>query len=265
MALANLRVELSQTFWVGSQFIQSLCFQAPAKFVYLCVFLSTADPFSRAQRWQSCSANGSSVWITHEGKASWQLFSIPCKALCPLLYPRFKCSLEVCRCLFRGMDDPWPPKQHMTAVSEKWAKAPKWSSQRWSWNFKLHMQTNRNCWRHCSFFFHSMHTHSQSAASLQTCIFSFRRPTPLSRPGHQSAFPPGRRCDRGAVRASQLEALMLSRSDRVTGRNVPNKQPVILLCPFSYNPLSNQSADGVGKCTDTQTWRHTSNMHPTHT
>lgn len=79
------------------------------------------------------------------------------------------------------------------------------------------------------------------------CCYPPTSPAPLACPGHQSAFPPRFRCDRGAVRASQSEALMLSQSDRATGGNAPNKQPVILPCPFTYSSLSNQSADRVGK------------------
>lgn len=70
---------------------------------------------------------------------------------------------------------------------------------------------------------------------------------PLACPDHQSAFLPRCRCDRGAVRASQSEALKLSQSDRATGGNVPNKQSVILPCLFTYSSLSNQSADRVKK------------------
>lgn len=74
---------------------------------------------------------------------------------------------------------------------------------------------------------------------------------------HQSAFPPHCWCDRGAVRASQSQALMLSQSDRAAGGNAPNKQPVILPCPFTYSSLSNQSADRVGKSTDILKHAHT--------
>lgn len=79
------------------------------------------------------------------------------------------------------------------------------------------------------------------------CCYPRTSPAPLACPGHQSAFAR----DRGAVRASQSEALTLSQSDRATGRNVPNKQPVILPCPFTYSSLSKQSADRVGKSTGT--------------
>ena len=68
------------------------------------------------------------------------------------------------------------------------------------------------------------------------CFFAHSptSPTPLARPGHQSAFPPRRRCDRGAVRASQSAAVMLSRSDRATGgkrakQTASNIRPVLSL------------------------------------
>lgn len=77
-------------------------------------------------------------------------------------------------------------------------------------------------------------------------------------------FAPCCRCDRGAVRASQSAAVMLSQSDRATGGNAANKQPVILPCPFTSSSLSKQSADRVGKSTDSLKHVHTQACTRTH-
>lgn len=73
--------------------------------------------------------------------------------------------------------------------------------------------------------------------SAQLCFLPTHQPTPLTCFGHQSGFPLFCRCDRGAVRASQSEALMLNQSDRATGRNAPNKQQVRLPCPFTSSAV----------------------------
>lgn len=132
-------------------------------------------------------------------------------------------------------------------------------------------ETNRNSWRrrflpplnvgtstHAAFslltrtFFFQLssphrQTHRKTRVRISALLLLTRQPTPLASLGHQSAFPLWGWCDRGAVRASQSDAVRLSQSDRETGGNTANKHPVILPCPFTSSSLSNQSADRVGK------------------
>lgn len=105
-------------------------------------------------------------------------------------------------------------------------------------NYKPQKQTNRNSWRRlfipplhvCTFtltatfpqpHFLLLCTQRQTHTHLTRTYVCFSAthppPTLLACPGHQSASPPHCLCDREAVRASQSEALMLSRSDRATG------------------------------------------------
>lgn len=86
------------------------------------------------------------------------------------------------------------------------------------------------------FLMHTL-TNTWGGFSAQLCFLPTHQPTPLTCFGHQSAFLLFCRCDRGAVRASQSEALMLNQSDRATGRNAPNKQQVRLPCPFTSSAV----------------------------